>query len=437
MSNINIVQLIERHPLTCLSENYYGRLINKIKEGFNNEEHKLFVSNFYCYLKYDKHSDFIIDLDTLWKWLDFSNKENAFRLLKKHFEVDTDYKCLLVPKDEQKSGRGGHNVNKIMLTVKTFKSFCLKAGTKKADKIHDYYLKLEEMIQEIVNEESNELRLKLENKTFQLENVILTTQNEKFIIREKTILDHFPVNVQCVYYGYIDNTNDEGEKLIKFGNSNCLYDRVESHKKTFENFHLTNAFRVENKFQIENAIKKNSVLKKRRRSIIIENTKHTELLAIDGISLEELDKVIKDIIRNIEYTPENYKKLLDKNDALFEKNITLEEEISRLKTENLKLIKKYNPKEIPNVVKDSESYNIINSIKRITKRSDGFYYIAGSKYSKCFGTREEVWSAVAYKTSGGLTKSNLMCNKNGEIVSKKKSDFETVYNRVEKMNSNK
>jgi hypothetical protein len=34
----------------------------------------------------------------------------------------------------------------IMLTIKAFKSFCLKAGTKKADEVHDYFIKLEEIV---------------------------------------------------------------------------------------------------------------------------------------------------------------------------------------------------------------------------------------------------------------------------------------------------
>ena len=43
---------------------------------------------------------------------------------------------------------GGHNKETFMLNVETFKKFCLKAGTKKADEIHDYYIKLEELLQE-------------------------------------------------------------------------------------------------------------------------------------------------------------------------------------------------------------------------------------------------------------------------------------------------
>lgn len=36
-----------------------------------------------------------------------------------------------------------------MLNIKTFKKYCLKAGTKKADEIHEYYIKLEETLQSL------------------------------------------------------------------------------------------------------------------------------------------------------------------------------------------------------------------------------------------------------------------------------------------------
>lgn len=40
----------------------------------------------------------------------------------------------------------------------------MKAETKKADEIHDYYIILEELLQETLNEESDELRNQLEEK---------------------------------------------------------------------------------------------------------------------------------------------------------------------------------------------------------------------------------------------------------------------------------
>ena len=37
------------------------------------------------------------------------------------------------------------------------------------------------------------------------------------------------------------------------------------------------------------------------------------------------------------------------------------------------------------------------------------------------GSRRQVWNGTAQKTSGGLTRNDLMKNKRGKIVSKKKS----------------
>lgn len=38
------------------------------------------------------------------------------------------------------------------------------------------------------------------------------------------------------------------------------------------------------------------------------------------------------------------------------------------------------------------------------------------------GSKLQVWNGIAEKTSGGLTKHDLMKNKRGKIVSKKKSE---------------
>jgi hypothetical protein len=55
------------------------------------------------------------------------------------------------------------------MNIYTFKRLCLKSDTKKADEIHDYYIKLEEILQKIINEETNELKDQLEEKNLLLE----------------------------------------------------------------------------------------------------------------------------------------------------------------------------------------------------------------------------------------------------------------------------
>jgi regulator of replication initiation timing len=467
MSQLNIVQLIEQNPLVRLSQTYHGRLINKIKEVFTNEEQQLFVSSFYCYLNYNKNADFVIDLDNVWKWLEFSNKDKAKRLLEKSFIENTDYKCLLTPKEEQKTGRGGHNKETILLTIKAFKSFCLKACTKKADQIHEYYLKMEETLQEVINEESNELRLQLENKSSELTNVLRTSQTEKERIREKTLLEQFSENDQCVYYGLIDNTNDKSEKLIKFGNSNSLRLRIAAHKKTYSNFRLVNAFKVDNKIQIENAIKNHTKLAAYKRTITINNKNYTEILCVDDLTFDTIDKIIQDVIVGIEYNIDNYNKLLKDNERLnnkikelYDENenlrsikntaannssgaddyrnllnnfMTANEENKRLKIENQRLMKKL--KKTGEEINSNDYLTMTNSIKRIAKGSDGLYHIGNDIFEKCFGNRAEVWNGVAYKTSGELLKSDLMINKKGKLVSKSKFLHETLYNRFSSVNN--
>ena len=58
--------------------------------------------------------------------------------------------------------------------------------------------------------------------------------------------------------------------------------------------------------------------------------------------------------------------------------------------------------------------------KRPHRSADGTYHIHGKKYKELFGSRQQVMNGTAYKTAGELTKSDLIMNKWGRIVSRKK-----------------
>ena len=281
----------------------------------------------------------------------------------KNYIENIDYRFLDYQEVKQKEGgRGGHNIIKIFMTIRTFKSLCLKTGTKKADEIHNYYLKLEEIVQDLCSEETDELRTQLSQKTIELEEKELKLKKEKLILREKTLLEQFPKNTQCIYYGMVDNKSVSNEKLIKFGNSNDLRTRVDTHKKTFSNFYLVNVFKVSNQIQIENAVKQHSILKKHRRNILIDNINYTELLSIEKITFDELDEMIKVIIKENEYNIENYNKLLLKNEEL-ENNLTKiikENEILSEKIKNLEgKIQEFTP---PDFVSDQKISKIGNYV---------------------------------------------------------------------------
>jgi hypothetical protein len=59
-------------------------------------------------------------------------------------------------------------------------------------------------------------------------------------------------------------------------------------------------------------------------------------------------------------------------------------------------------------------------MKRPVRQSDGTYHLENKHFKELFGSRQQVWNGTAYKTSGGLTKSDLFMNKWGRIVSEKK-----------------
>jgi len=468
MEPFNIVDLIENNPITKLSTTYQNTLLTKIKAKFTETEQQLFVASFYGFLKYDANTDFVIDLDDVWKWLDFSTKQKSKMLLESQFVKDKDYITLLNPPVKQSDHtRGGHNKEIFMLNVATFKRFCLKAGTKKADEIHEYYIKLEETLHEVVQEESTELKTQLEQKTILLENTEKTVEK----IREKTLLEQFGRNTQCVYYGSIDNVSDTNERLLKFGNSNNLAGRVSQHKETYSNFRLLNAFKVENKLQVENEMKEHPLFAERQRTITIKSKNYIELLSMNGLTFTILDKTIREIILRSECNPENFKKVLEENKRLkkvieshdhfnnMNELVLLRAENKNLKIENLRIIKKYNkggptstftfePEPEPDsdsepetvTEKEVENYGIvINQIrtKRRDKSDDGFFHIDGRTYEILEGTRADVWNGRAYQTSGGLIKTDLLVNKDGKIVSKSKSIEGTINNKLDVVNERK
>ena len=383
MQELNIVELIEKNPISKLSKAYNSKLIHKIKENFTGFEQQLFVSSFYCYLNYDKNIDFVIDLDDIWKWLGFQQKINAKMLLEKYFKLDIDYKNLafvttkassndeklLNLKDKQDSIKfikqnGGHNKQTILLTIKCFKSLCLKAQTKKAGEIHEYYMKMEEVLHQIVEDETDELRLQLEQK----EHIILeikessekekqqqlqNSKKEKQIAVEQATIIHFPLNTECIYFGTIENTNEANEKLIKFGHTNNLATRIQDHRKSYNNFKLIEAFRVQNKVEIENLIKSYPKIKRQIRSIQLNGKSKTEIIAYDdtNFTIDKLTKHINDIIHSKTYSIDNFNRIMKLNEDLENKIKEMENENKKLEIENRELkIENKKLKEQPNIM---------------------------------------------------------------------------------------
>ena len=345
-TTLNIVDLIEKNPITKLSQTYNTVLLTKLQENFTTFEQQLFVSSFYCYLNYDKNIDFVVDLDDVWRWLGFTQKAHAKTMIESNFKINVDYKNVLSSEiDEEqevhspdKSGsdkqkkHGGHNKQPIKLTIRCFKLLCLKAQTKKAGEIHEYYMKMEEVLHQVLDDETSELRRQLEQQNTIISTLTVTSntlKQEKRRAVEKTLITQFPVNTECVYFGTIDNTNTDNEKLIKFGHTNNLGTRVADHHKKYVNFILVAAFRVQNKVEIENLIKTHPKIKRHIRTIEVSGKNKTEIIAYDStnFTIERLTKHITDIIHSRIYNIDNFNRILKRNEELESAHTVLTAEI--------------------------------------------------------------------------------------------------------------
>ena len=71
-------------------------------------------------------------------------------------------------------------------------------------------------------------------------------------------------------------------------------------------------------------------------------------------------------------------------------------------------------------------------VNRPHKDENGNYKIQGHSYPQLFASRHQVMNGTAYKTRGELKKSDLIMNKWGRIVSKKKHATAKKEKRLQK-----
>ena len=375
MTSLNIVDLITNNPITKLTETHNNNLLNKVKNTFNESEQQLFISSFYSYLNYHKTDDYIVDLDSIWKWLGFNRKYNATICLEKNFILNKDYSkkysisnninfatAAAVAKTK---GSGGHNSEKYYLNVKTFKSLCLKAGTKKADEIHEYYLKMEELIQEVLEEEASEMKNKLlikeselekleENKKKEYEEKLI---KEKALERQKILLKEFGNNESLIYIIKVKSYNN-GEYIVKIGESRRgIIGRFNEHKSHYEECLLLDCFFVDKSKDFESFLHNHENIRLNRVTDLAKHKNERELFLIGKeLSYKMLLKII------------------DNNIKYFEKNNNDEVEKLKLECEKLTLLNELNKNGninsfIEEIIKNNNSNNeiLLNKIDNLEK----------------------------------------------------------------------
>jgi hypothetical protein len=314
--SFNIIEIMKNNPLRQLSINYQNKFINKIQKEFTTEEQHIFISSFYSFLHYKKDNDYVIDLNDIWKWLGFARKDFCKVVLNKNFEKDKDYIILLIIKttannsmtnNNEYNKQGGRPKETILMNINTFKKLCLKSKTKKADIIHDYYIKLEEILMSFVHEELNELKEQFDNINIQLKenkneynNYRLKTIKEK----ENTLLEIFDYK-SIIYLIHIE------DNLYKFGLTNNIKTRFNSHKKNIGEY-ITLIYCIESNdnMLLESNLKDYLFTTDYGRNKLFNDINYTELFEINNIEI--IKNILIDFNNNLNTNKLLIKVLKDK-----------------------------------------------------------------------------------------------------------------------------
>ena len=204
--------------------------------------------------------------------------------------------------------------------------------------------KFQNWVCEVIKEIRLSGKYELEKQLEQKDNIIMEIQETAEKDKEKhkkvveqAIVSQFPKNTECVYFGTIDNVG-QGEKLIKFGQTNDLQSRVYNHHGNFNNFRLVNAFKVQNKVEIENLVKQHPKIKKQLRQLTVCDKVYKEIIAYDDtkFTIDILSYYIKEVIQSKQYSIDNFNILMKRNEQLEEELAAAHVKIDELTSSHVK-----------------------------------------------------------------------------------------------------
>ena len=134
--------------------------------------------------------------------------------------------------------------------------------------IHDYFIKLEKVLQEIIMEESNELKLQLEQQKTEIQRIeekqIQALEKQKVIEREKILLAEYGT-IGSIFYVIKVKTFENGSYIVKIGESRRgIAQRYKEHKAKYTECILLDCFVVNKSKDFETFIKEHELVRGNR-----------------------------------------------------------------------------------------------------------------------------------------------------------------------------
>ena len=233
--SINFSELVKNSNST-LSLDVQSKIVDKLNNTFTENEQHWYIANLYMYMNYHSTNDYPINLEDVFKMIGFANKGNAKRTLENNFTKDEDYKVVILRTEKNLNIKdlGGRPDENIMLNIDTFKNLCMIAKTESGKEIRRYYVKLENIYNEIIKEEIEQQKVLLENNKKELQQTQQQLKKEKIhknqILRRK----YYDMKQGDAIYLYKDDENNE-RSLLKIGKSKNISEREKVYSNMSKN----------------------------------------------------------------------------------------------------------------------------------------------------------------------------------------------------------
>ena len=297
--SIDFTELVKQST-TTQSLKLQTKMIQILNNEFTKSEQQWFVANLYMYINYHPTNDYLINLENIFKMIGFANKGNAKRTLENNFIVNDDYKITILPREN-----GKISTEEIMINTNTFKNLCMLAKTEKGKEIRRYYVKLENMNNQLIQEElqetkdiQNKLICKLESDNKQL---LIDKDNEHEenirINRHNILIEKFS-HKKCIYIAELNGNPN----LIKIGSTHNIVERVKDLCMKFGQCTFLQVFECDNFREVESNILHNELVVKYRYKELINNYQSKEVVKLSSeFNYKQLMEIVEKNINIVNY----------------------------------------------------------------------------------------------------------------------------------------
>jgi hypothetical protein len=148
--------------------------------------------------------------------------------------INIDYKIL--PFDQENNKQDNCKIV-IMLNINTFKLFCLEANTCEANEFNKYFMKLEELLYDVVEKENDQLNLQLTGLLYNIDskfiydNPIIETNNKTLKDKQQSLLYEVG-SMSSIIYIFKIKSYSSSKYIIKLGESKYGIEAVINKYKT-------------------------------------------------------------------------------------------------------------------------------------------------------------------------------------------------------------